>query len=133
MNQNSYHYFYLDSWALVVGVNNYAHVPKLEIARVDAESVAEVLTTELGFHSRNVTLVLDEEATRARIMERFPSFESLARDDQLLMFFAGHGETVPGQRGDVGYLVPVDRRLEDKSTLIRWDELTRNSRQVSTC
>ena len=35
--------------------------------------------------------------------------------------------TQSGQRGDVGYLVPVDGRVEDKSTLIPWHELTRGA------
>lgn len=60
-------------------------------------------------------------------MEKFLSYESLNPDDRLLVFFAGHGATVQGARGNIGYLVPVDGSLGDKSTLIRWDDLTRNA------
>jgi len=130
MKSNNYQSFYRDSCALVIGINDYTHVGKLEIARADAESVAEVLTGELGFPADKVTLLLDEHATRARIMERFLAFDSLAEDDRLIVFFAGHGQTVSGQRGDIGYLVPVNGRLEDKSTLIRWGELTSNSEVI---
>ncbi len=48
-------------------------------------------------------------------------------DDKVLIFFAGHGHTVPGRRGETGFLVPVDGKADKLSTLIRWDELTRNA------
>jgi hypothetical protein len=67
--QPSYH----DSWALVIGVNNYRHVAPLEIARPDAESIGDILVRRLGFPKSNVSLLLDGSATRARIMERFLS------------------------------------------------------------
>lgn len=35
--------------------------------------------------------------------------------------------THTGRRGEVGYLVPVDGKPDDLSTLVRWDDLTRNS------
>ena len=56
-----------------------------------------------------------------------PDSTDPASFQRLLVFFAGHGTTVPSSRGPVGYLVPVDGRLDDKSTLIRWDDLTRNA------
>jgi uncharacterized caspase-like protein len=118
---------YENSWALVTGVNAYVHASPLDIACADAESVVQVLTDELGFPQANVTMLLDAEATRTKIMEQFLRFESLGHDDRLLVFFAGHGLTVDSHRGPVGYLVPVDGDWKDKSTLVRWDELTRNA------
>jgi len=44
-------------------------------------------------------MLLDEKATRKRIMEKFLSYESLDPDDRLFFFFAGHGATVAGSRG----------------------------------
>src|SRR6266540_2859575 len=121
---------YGNSWALVIGINRYAHVNPLGNACADAGSVVEVLVAELGFAKENVTTLLDDHATKAKIMERFLAFDSLSLDDRLVVFFAGHGETFSGQRGPVGYLIPVDGRPEDKSTLIRWDELTRNAELI---
>ena len=127
MKDPTYRPQYDNSWALVIGIDQYRYANPLDFARADAESVAEVLVAELGFPTASVCKLLDGEATRSQIMERFLAFESLSPDDRLFVFFAGHGHTVPGQRGPVGYLVPVDGRLEDKSALIRWDELTRNA------
>src|SRR4051812_13466124 len=99
---------YENSSALVIGINDYLYINSLAQARSDAESVAEVLTAELRFPKDRVTTLLDAEATRSAITQRFFAFESLSPDDRLIVFFAGHGETVVGQRGDVGYLIPVD-------------------------
>ena len=43
------------------------------------------------------------------------------------MFFAGHGVTIDGQHGQIGYLVPVDGDSQRLSSLLRWDDLTRNA------
>lgn len=44
--------------------------------------------------------------------------------------FAGHGVTRQGRRGEVGYLVPFDGDPVNLATLLRWDELTRNSELI---
>jgi hypothetical protein len=118
---------YTGSWALVIGINAYRYTSPLEIARADAEAISDVLIRDFKFPKKNVCTLLDTQATRARIMEKFLSYESLGPDDRLLVFFAGDGSTVSSSRGPVGYLVPVDGRLKDKSSLIRWDDLTRNA------
>ena len=43
-----------------------------------------------------------------------------------MFFFAGHGHTLAGRR-ETGFLVPQDAHPDDLSTLIRWDEFTRNA------
>ena len=48
-----------------------------------------------------------------------------------LVFFAGHGHTVSGRRGETGFLVPVDGQLGDLASVIRWDELTRSADLIS--
>ncbi len=111
----------------MIGINEYQHTNPLEIARADAEAIRDVLIRDFNFPKKNVCTLLDSQATRARIMQEFLSYESLSPDDRLLVFFAGHGSTVEGSRGPIGYLVPVDGELKNKSSLIRWDELTRNA------
>ena len=122
-----YRPLYADSWALVIGINKYRHIGPLEIARADAQSVRDVLVERLQFPAKNVELLLDTKATRDRIMEKFLGYESLDPDDRLFVFFAGHGTTVCTEKGPIGYLIPVDGDPKNKSTLIRWDDLTRNA------
>jgi len=51
-------------------------------------------------------------------------------DERIFVFFAGHGCTRSGRRGEVGYLVPHDANMDDFSTFIRWDDLTKNSELI---
>lgn len=120
---------YLNSWALVIGINQYDRAPPLGYARQDAEEVAQVFIDHLGFPCENVRVLLDAEATRNTVSSSFLRYSGdfTTSDDRIVIFFAGHGATQPSRRGEVGYLVPCDGDLNDLSTLIRWDELTRNA------
>jgi len=125
-----YQPIYHNSWALIIGINDYQHAPLLSYAKNDAEAVAEVLVEKFGFQENNITKLYDQAATAEKIRAsylRFASPELVGEEDRILVFFAGHGHTIAGNRGDVGYLVPVDGKVDDLSTLIRWDELTRNA------
>ncbi|WP_428683430.1 caspase family protein [Reyranella sp.] len=124
---------YLNSRALVIGVNKYRFEPPLAYARNDAQAFSDAIVSDFGFASDNVELLLDEHATKSAIMETFLRFAkdpSASADDRIVVFFAGHGHTEPGRRGEIGFLVPVDGKSADLSTLIRWDELTRNSELI---
>lgn len=121
---------YSNSWALVIGINAYTHASPLSYAVNDAKAVAEILETRFAFPKENVRLLVDDNATADEIRKAFLEFANETKikvDDRVLVFFAGHGHTVPGRRGETGYLVPVDGHPDMLSTLIRWDELTRNA------
>lgn len=129
MNELIFNTEYTNSWALIIGINDYLNVAPLNYASKDAESIAKIIKEKFCFPEKNITLLLDKEATSNKIMSSLLRFakEDVYPDDKLLVFFAGHGHTILGRRGEVGYLVPVNGNLDDLSTLIRWDELTRNS------
>ena len=125
----SLHTKYNKSWALIIGINDYLSAPPLDYARSDAEAIAEILKSRFKFPEKNITLLYDANATKENIMTNFLSYNKKANDvnDRLLVFYAGHGHTITGHRGDVGYLIPVDAKLDDIATYIRWDEFTRNA------
>ena len=119
---------YTASHALVIGIDDYIHTSPLEYAVSDAKAVASVLEQKYKFAPGNIKLLLNEDAQRDNIMSSFLNYADRSHpDDRLLVFFAGHGHTKTGYRGEVGYLVPQDGDSEQLSTLIRWDELTRNA------
>jgi Caspase domain len=121
---------YKRSRALVIGIDKYSHVSPLLHACNDATAIAKALTDQFAFPSTDVEILLNEEATRDRILRAFLRLagESATEpDDRILIFFAGHGHTVSGRRGETGFLVPVDGKSDDLASLIRWDELTRNA------
>ena len=119
---------YGESRALIIGVNKYRHVGPLAYAVNDARAVAETLVNQFDFPQTNVEVLIDESADRVTIVRTFLRYADTAKtDDRIVVFFAGHGHTISGRRGEIGYLVPVDGNSGDLSTLIRWDELTRNA------
>lgn len=131
MTKTFYQPKYSSSWAILVGINNYIApaASPLEYACNDAEVVSRTLIDRFGFPKDNVVVLLDENATRSNIMERFLDFTNIvSEEDRVFVFYAGHGMTLRTNRdGEVGYLVPHDGDPEKIATLIRWDELTRNS------
>lgn len=88
--------------ALVIGNNDYAHLPTLKTAVTDARALAELLETAYGFR---VTLL--ENATRYDILSALNKMrETLTSDDNLLIYYAGHGEL--DSINDRGHWLPVD-------------------------
>ena len=131
-NRAVYKPIYENSWALVIGINDYQTAPALGYARQDAEAVYELLVSRFDFPRENVTILTDQSASREGILKSFLHFSDggIAPDDRIIVFFAGHGSTRPGRRGEVGFLVPVDGNPNDLSTLLRWDDLTRNAELI---
>lgn len=123
---------YENSRALIVGIDNYKNASPLSYAVSDASEVREVLVNEFGFPSDNVTYLAEAEATKESILRSFLRFtsEDIGLDERIFVFFAGHGHTRTGIRGEVGYLVAYDSDMNDFSTYIRWDDLTRNAELV---
>lgn len=78
---------------LVVGVNDYHHLRSLKGAVNDAEDIAIALR-EAG--AENVTLLLDAEATRERILEAWSDIvEGAEPGDTVVFSYAGHGGQEP--------------------------------------
>ena len=73
--------------AVVIGINAYESLPKLKTAISDARAVAETLEADYGY-----TVHLMENPTRADIIDKFDELrETLAEEDNLLIYYAGHG------------------------------------------
>jgi peptidoglycan/xylan/chitin deacetylase (PgdA/CDA1 family)/uncharacterized caspase-like protein len=106
-----------DSWAVVIGVDDYAHWPRLSHAVRDADAVKTLLTTRLGFKPAHVISLQNQAATRTNVMaafnEQLPK-SGLKKTDNLFVFFAGHGGTRHLSSGrDLGYIIPVDAATDD--------------------
>jgi hypothetical protein len=97
--------------ALVIGINNYKHLPKLQMATKDAKAVAKVLENDYGF---KVTLLIDP--IRNDIVDAFDELQETLNDkDNLLIYYAGHGWL--NEEVDRGYWLPVDAKPKRRS---RW-------------
>lgn len=88
--------------ALIIGNDRYRHLQGLQSAVRDARRLDEVLRTSYGFNTR---LLLD--ATRESILSELNNYRQiLTRDDNLLIYYAGHGWV--DEAADEGYWLPVD-------------------------
>ena len=116
----------------MIGINQYQHASPLSYAVNDAEAVRDVLRAELHFPAENISFLSNADATKERVLRSFLRFsgDDIEVDDRIVVFFAGHGHTRTGIKGEVGYLVPHDADTRDCSSLIRWDDLTRNAELV---
>ena len=127
-----YEEHYSNSWALLVGINEYQHAPPLVHACNDAEGIKHALVKTFHFCENNTWLLLNRDATRKSIMENYLALANRVEpNDRVVVFFAGHGHTLQNSRGETGFLLPADGTVDDLSTLIRWDELTRNADLIS--
>jgi len=132
MEEPIYTPLYSNSRALIIGINQYVSAPPLDYAVKDATAVADILKNKFGFDESNLKIVTDAEASRSEIMTHYMAFANrdIENDDRIFIFFAGHGYTQTGKRGEVGFLVPYDGNFNDLSSLIRWDDLTRNAELI---
>ena len=92
---------YIESRALVIGINKYKHAGPLAHACNDARAVAATLIDRFGFPPAEVELLLDADASRNAIVRAFLQYADPTKvgpDDRILVFFAGHGHTVTGRR-----------------------------------
>jgi hypothetical protein len=89
-------------YALVIGNSQYQNLPAVPGAERDARAMAELLKNSYGFQ---VNLLLN--ATNAKILSTlYEMSRELAENDNLVVFYAGHGKR--DLRNRRGWWLPVD-------------------------
>jgi uncharacterized caspase-like protein len=112
-------------FALVIGNNEYRHLPKLETAVNDARAMAVTLETRYGFE---VQLLLD--ATREGILRALNDYRAeLTEKDNLLIYYAGHGFV--DRQSNTGFWQPVDAEEKNDLNWIANEDLTRRLNAMS--
>ena len=107
---------YHDSWAAIIGIDDYANWQKLQYAAHDALGVKDLLIQKYNFMPDHVFTLLNGEATRQNILsllgDKFGDPKMIQREDRVLVFYAGHGATRKLASGrELGYIIPVDADL----------------------
>ncbi len=124
---------YRGSFALVIGAANYRNGwDPLPGALEDVKAISKLLS-ETGFE---VTQVLDptrEELEGA--LRKFVEMRGQDRQNRLVIYFAGHGDTVDSSIGPLGYIVPIDVPVPRKGyvgafkanalSMLRFEEISR--------
>ncbi|MFL6510666.1 MAG: caspase domain-containing protein [Nitrososphaera sp.] len=120
---------YRKSWAIVIGINNYASTTEvpLDNAVNDAVELGNLLR-DIGFEVREL---YDENATKENITSLLADdlINEVEDTDRILIFFAGHAITKKnkGDKSNSGYIIPYDGTSSKISSLIEFDDLVRKT------
>ena len=106
---------YDNSYALIIGIDKYENVSNLDYAVKDANSVAALLKDNFDFPLKNIKVLLNDEATYSNVRNSLAEISLSAKEnDRVLIYFAGHGETMDlPDGGELGYLLPVDGNADN--------------------
>jgi len=111
--------------ALIIGNNNYKYITKLKTAIADAEAVEEILKNQYGFQTK---LLID--ATRGDILDTLNDFRKIGKNDNLLIYYAGHGEFE--KASGKSYWLPVDAKSDSPSNWIIADDITSSIKRITS-
>ncbi len=99
-------------YALVIGVQNYDKINNLDTPINDINAISSVLADQYGFQVQKVI-----NADDVAVMEAINNINSqLTEDDNLLIFYAGHGARL--KTGDIesGYWLPTNAEAPPRDT-----------------
>ena len=106
--------------ALIIGNNDYRHLPKLDTAVNDAHALAGLLRNTYRFEVKVLT-----NATRSEIVSSLTRLRrDLHADDNLLVYYAGHGYVEADTQE--GYWLPVDALPHDSVDWVSNSTITTN-------
>ncbi len=112
INQNI-NLFLGDYYALVIGINNYdLNLGKLDTPINDANVISSLLNKKYNFKVKTL-----HDPSREEIIQSIEWYRNnLSFTDNLLIYYAGHGEL--DKDGDEGYWQPVDASLDSQANWI---------------
>lgn len=108
--------------ALIIGINTYHRWPELKFAYNDANDIRSLLAARYGFAEGNIRFLANDDATRKNIVTVLTQLLSnLTAQDNLLIYYAGHGQLDP--LTDSGYWIPVEGDIYDETSWIRFSTI----------
>jgi len=101
-------------YALVIGNQSYQQLEDLDSPINDASRAAKILKDRYGF---NVELLIN--ANNLQIMQALNQLnEATSEEDNLLIFYAGHGSRIASGDWETGYWLPINADLPPNDS--RW-------------
>jgi len=111
-------------YALVIGISGYQQLPPLQTPINDAKDIASILQNQYGF-----TTQLLSDATRDQIIGQLDHYRrSLNENDELLVYYAGHGYY--DKDINQAYWAPVDAGKDSYARWIIATEITGTAKAV---
>jgi len=105
------------SYLLGIGIDDYQNFLPLKNAVKDVQDISNLLVDKYEFEQANVTLLINEEATRKNIIKQLKALCTKAKvNDRILIYYSGHGYL--DKVTDRGFWIPVDAEKEDESSYV---------------
>ncbi len=116
-----------DYYLFVIGINRYApNYTDLANAVSDAIDLTTILRKNYKF--KKVTELHNQEATRHNILKALENYETkLEANDNLLIFFAGHGYA----KDPLGYIIPSDAPADTRAGFIPYSTILEHFRLIA--
>ncbi|MEQ9003623.1 MAG: caspase family protein [Pseudomonadales bacterium] len=106
------------SYALLIGNDDYVHLPRLNTPIADVDRIAAVLSGRYGFQVRTL-----HNATRYDTLSALNDLRGrLTSDDRLLLYYAGHGEL--DEANMRGHWLPVDAEPDNTANWLSNVDIT---------
>lgn len=101
------------SQALIVAVSKYQFHPLPESLRTGAKRLGKQLCETGGYSEENVKLLLDEAATRPRILGALDGLSTCDPGATIFLYFAGHGALISEGEDAGNYFITSDADRSD--------------------
>lgn len=99
-------------FALLIGNENYASLESLDTPLTDVARAKELLETKYGF-----TVITIEDGNNVELMEAINDlYELVGENDNLLLFYAGHGNRLSTGGNEIGYWLPANADAPPRNT-----------------
>ncbi|MBK9930022.1 MAG: caspase family protein [Saprospiraceae bacterium] len=119
LKQGKNHFF-------AIGISSYEQFTPLSNARKDIENLAQILKDDYSFEEQ--TLLFDEEATRAKIINTLSELRRvIVPEDKLIIYYSGHGT----EDDFDGYWIPIDAQKNEVSTYVTNADITNRIKAIN--
>ena len=116
-----------ERWAILIGIDDYQHLSKLQCCVADVNLMAAVLREHCGYEDDRIVMVTDKaedtrfRPTRVNITDRISEVLKKVRPaDSVIVLYTGHGSLI----NESGYLCPMDfNGSAAEATAVRIDDL----------
>ena len=116
-----------NNYVLAISIDQYEHAPRLSNCVRDAAAFIDILTSKYDFEPKKeekqlIFHLANEQATRRNIIRKLTDLKKkVTHEDNLIIYFSGHGET----EDNTGFWIPVEAHPDEEADFISTEEIKR--------